>query len=275
MEILENYCTKNSRYKANQKFTPIGVVLHSIGCPQPNAAVLQKSWANNATPYVTHYVLDDAKILHTMPDDRKCWHVGRPGNAKWLGVEMCEPDTIRYLHGAKFAVKDRAAARAYCQKTYKNAVWLLAKLCKEHGWNPQTAILTHGEITRKKLSKTDHVDPEHLWNGLGLNYTLTTLRRDVAEAMGESTPTLTVEVESARSYLKSIKGTYKVTASSLNVRAGAGTKHPILVAIPKDTKVQNYGYYTVANDDMWFYIQVTHKGNTYTGFCSSKYLKMV
>ena len=183
--VIENICINNSRYKANQRIAPVGVVLHSIGVPQPDASVLHRSWANNQSQYLTHYVLDDVKIIHGMPDNRKCWHVGSPGNDKWIGIEMCEPKQIKYKTGATFTVLDKAAAQSYAKACYENAVWLIARLCKEYGWNPQTAILTHNEVTAKKLSKTDHVDPEHLWKGLGLSYSLKTLRNDVAAAMGK------------------------------------------------------------------------------------------
>ena len=184
--ITEKYCTGNRRYKSAEKFTPVGVVLHSIGTPQPSADVLWRYWQNDSSPYVVHYMVDDQKILHCMPDNYKCWHVGSPGNSKWIGIEMGEPSQIKYTSGAMFTVSDLTKARAYAAAAYKNAVWLIAQLCKKYGWNPNTAIYTHYEVTRQKLSKTDHVDPEHLWNGLGMGYSLLTLRRDVAAAMGQA-----------------------------------------------------------------------------------------
>lgn len=78
---------------------------------------------------------------------------------------------------------------------------------------------------------------------------------------------------------KSIAGTYKVTADSLNIRNRAGTDTTkgctILGAIPEGTKVQNYGFYSVVNGTKWLYIQVTYDGFTYTGHCSGKYLKKI
>ena len=184
--ITEKYCTGNRRYKCAEKFTPVGVVLHSIGTPQPSADVLWRYWQNDSSPYVVHYMVDDQKILHCMPDNYKCWHVGSPGNSKWIGIEMGEPSQIKYTSGATFKVSDLTKARAYAAAAYKNAVWLIAQLCKKYGWNPNTAIYTHHEVTAKKLSNTDHVDPEHLWNGLGMGYSLLTLRRDVAASMGQA-----------------------------------------------------------------------------------------
>lgn len=77
----------------------------------------------------------------------------------------------------------------------------------------------------------------------------------------------------AQSFDKTLAGTYTVTASSLNVRNAAGTTNKVLVSIPKGTQVKNYGYYSTANGVKWLYVQFTYKNVTYTGFCSSAYLK--
>ena len=79
----------------------------------------------------------------------------------------------------------------------------------------------------------------------------------------------------AKSFDRSVAGTYTVTASSLNVRdkPGADDKIKVLVAIPKGTKVRNYGYFTMVGKVRWLYVQFTYKGVTYTGFCSGDWLK--
>nr|AFN84589.1 SH3 domain protein [uncultured bacterium scaffold00056] len=81
------------------------------------------------------------------------------------------------------------------------------------------------------------------------------------------------KVDAAQSKDSSLSGTYTVTASALNLRAGAGTGKAILTAIPKGGKVRNYGYYTAVSGVKWLYVQYTAGSKTYTGFCSSKYLK--
>lgn len=78
--------------------------------------------------------------------------------------------------------------------------------------------------------------------------------------------------ESAKSFLKSLSGTYTTTAK-LNMRNGAGTDKLIMVAIPKGTKVQNYGYYTLINNTKWLYVQFTSNNIQYSGFCCDTYLK--
>ena len=184
MQIIEALCTGNSRYKAGERLTPKGVVLHSIGMPQPSAQVLRDYWQRGGSAYVVHYMVDNTRILRCMPENFKCWHVGSPGNAQYLGIEMGEPSQIRYTSGARFTVSDLAAAQQYATAAYKNAVQLIAHLCRKYGWEPENAVWTHAEITRRKLSNTDHVDPQHRWDGLGLGYDLARLRKDVRTAMG-------------------------------------------------------------------------------------------
>lgn len=215
MNIVEKYCTGNNRYKAAQRYTPVGVVLHSIGTPQPKASVLWNYWQNNGSQYVVHYMVDDTQILHCMPDNYKCWHVGSPGNAKYIGIEMGEPRQIHYTSGSRFTVSDLASAQQYVKATYKNAVWLIAQLCKKYGWDPYTAVETHYDVTRRGLSNTDHVDPQHLWDGLGMGYDLLTLRRDVAAAMGQASAAPAPEAPSASGQMYRIRKSWADAASQI------------------------------------------------------------
>lgn len=81
--------------------------------------------------------------------------------------------------------------------------------------------------------------------------------------------------DSARYRSTSLRGTYTVTGSSLNIRHGAGITKSIMVTIPKGTKVQCYGYYSTSLGVKWLYIAFDYRGVTYEGFASSKYLKKV
>lgn len=101
-----------------------------------------------------------------------------------------------------------------------------------------------------------------------------TLSKAGISSSGGSTSgdTSATKIEAAQSYDKSLAGTYKTTAD-LHLRAGAGTGKTSLVIMPKGTSVRNYGYYTTASGKKWLYVQVTVSKKTYTGFCSSAYLK--
>jgi uncharacterized protein YgiM (DUF1202 family) len=79
-------------------------------------------------------------------------------------------------------------------------------------------------------------------------------------------------IESAKSFSSSLVGTYTVKATKLNVRCGAGITKTVLIAIPKGTKVQCFGYYTKVLGVNWLYTQFVYNRKQYTGFISTKYL---
>lgn len=95
------------------------------------------------------------------------------------------------------------------------------------------------------------------------------------ETTAATTTKSKIATGTAQSLSKPLAGTYKVTASKLNVRDKASTSADVLVVIPKDTEVKNYGYYTESNGTKWLYIQFNYKNVLYTGFASSKHLKKV
>ena len=86
------------------------------------------------------------------------------------------------------------------------------------------------------------------------------------------TKTAKKATDAAKAYDKSIAGKYKVTASALNVRNGAGTGKSIMTTIPKGTVVTCYGFHTIASGVKWLYVQFEHQNVIYTGFCSGQYL---
>lgn len=82
--------------------------------------------------------------------------------------------------------------------------------------------------------------------------------------------------ESAKDFLRSMAGTYEVTAKSgLNVRYGAGVTKKKMVAIPYGYKVACHGYYTDKLGTRWLKIRFHYLGIQYTGFASGEYLKKV
>lgn len=97
---------------------------------------------------------------------------------------------------------------------------------------------------------------------------LTNGSKTSGETSGTNAST-TAKAESAKQKDTSLAGTYKVTASALNLRTGAGTNKTILAVMPNGAKVQCYGYYTSVSGTKWLYIVY----NGITGFASSKYLK--
>ena len=58
------------------------------------------------------------------------------------------------------------------------AVELFAKLCRAYDLDPMTAIISHAEGAKQGIA-SNHGDPEHLWKGLGMDYTMDKFRRAV------------------------------------------------------------------------------------------------
>lgn len=101
----------------------------------------------------------------------------------------------------------------------------------------------------------------------------TKVTADTSSSKAEETPNKTkIATGTAQSLSKPLAGTYKTTGS-LNVRNNASKNATILVTIPENTEVKNFGYYTEYDGTKWLYIQFNYKGVLYTGFASSKYLK--
>ena len=64
------------------------------------------------------------------------WHGGGSSNNTHIGVEMCEPASIRYTSGANFLDQDPAATEAAVLRTYGTAVDLFAQLCRTFSLDP-------------------------------------------------------------------------------------------------------------------------------------------
>lgn len=225
MKITEKFCTKNQCYQVGKSFTPKGLMLHSVGCNQPSALVFANSFNTfqpNGRQICVHGVIDanHGEVLQLLPWEMRGWHGGGTSNDTHIGVEMCEPACIKYTQSAAFTCSDLTTARKNCETAYSSAVDLFAYLCKKFGFDPLAdgVIVSHCEGHRRGIA-SNHGDPEHLWSGLGMAYTMDGFRRDVAAAMGvadkpSGTEKYYVQVgafaseENARGYLEKVKKDY-------------------------------------------------------------------
>ena len=168
INVVEAFVTQNPLYQQYTRIKVRKLVLHSVGCPQPSAAVFARQW--QTARYFAHAVLQaDGTVYQVAPWDCRLMHVGA-ANAYSIGVEMTEPDCIRYTGGATFVCSDRARAVAQVTGTYNTAVALFAQLCTQFGLDPLAdgVIIGHAE---------------HLWRQLGMGYTMDGFRADVAAKM--------------------------------------------------------------------------------------------
>ena len=233
MKLVNSIMTKNPCYTAGKKIEVAGLMLHSVGCPQPRASVFIDSW--NRADYdnaCAHAFIDgnDGTVYQTLPWDHHGWHCGKgdngSGNNTHIGVEMCEPACIKYTGGSTFTCSDMVTAKAVAKRTYEAAVELFAMLCEEYGLNPTKdgVIISHAEGHTRGIA-SNHGDPEHLWKQLGMGYTMDGFCKDVKAVMketvsgtqttdfadlSEAEPEKWYRVRKSWADAKSQKGAYKV-----------------------------------------------------------------
>lgn len=178
MEIIEAFAAKNKCYQAGAALVPRGIMLHSIGTPQPSAAALARYFdqyqPGGQSVCVHAFVQADGTVYQTLPWEMRGWHCGGSANSTHIGVEMTEP-------GAGMAY---AEAAAQITGTYRTAVALFAALCETYGLDPLAdgVIIGHAEGHRRGVA-SNHADPEYLWQQYGMGYTMDGFRAAVAEAM--------------------------------------------------------------------------------------------
>ena len=226
MKINQSILTKNDCYLAKKTIKPKGLMLHSVGVPQPKASVFVKNW-NKPVGVCVHGFVDGltGEIYQTLPWNHRGWHCGGSGNNTHIGIEMCEPDSIKYTSGANFYCTDYPKAVQIVERTYNAAVELFAYLCSVYNLNPMTDIVSHKEGCKKGIA-SNHGDPEHLWKGLGTGFTMDTFRKAVQAKLNGSDPSYKV----------------MITTASLNVRTGAGMNYPIV------TQVHRNEVYTIVDE---------------------------
>lgn len=237
---LETNTTKRANYINFQKNGAKGLMLHSVGCPQPSASVFVNNW--NKSSYdraCVHAFIDgNTGVVHQcLPWNFRGWHGGGSSNNTHIGVEMCEPACIKYTGGSSFTCSDLATARAVATRTYNAAVELFAFLCKELNLDPLAdgVIISHSEGYKRGVA-SNHGDPEHLWKGLNLGYTMDGFRKAVAAAMS---PQEEKPAETAKTL-------YRVQTGAFSKKTNATALAAKLKAAGFDTyMVQSGGYYKV------------------------------
>lgn len=245
MKLVTNYLTKNDCYKSGRKITVKGLMLHSVGCPQPKASAFMNQWNRPGKEVCVHgFIQPDGVVYQTLPWNHRGWHCASgakgSGNNSHIGVEMTEPATIKYTNGDSFIDNDPAQTEAHVRATYATAVELFASLCEEFGLDPLAdgVIISHREGHARGIA-SNHGDPEHLWNKFGL--TMDGFRAAVKAAVGGdasgSTPTPEAPGKGgSEAYL------VRVTASALHIRKGPGTNYATV------GQIKDKGVYTIVEE---------------------------
>ena len=181
MQIIPAFVTQNKCYQAGAPLTPRGIMLHSVGTPQPSAAVFARSFnqyqPGGVSVCVHAFAQADGTVYQTLPWEMRGWHCGGSANSTHIGVEMTEPS----------AGMTRSEAAEQIAGTYRTVVELFAELCKQYELDPaQDGVISgHAEGHRRGVA-SNHADPELLWRTYDMGYAMDGFRADVAETMNEN-----------------------------------------------------------------------------------------
>ena len=180
VSIIEALVTNNRCYQIGTPLIPRGIMLHSVGTPQPSARALVRymdQYQPGGQSVCVHAVAQaDGTVYQLLPWEMRGWHCGGSANSTHIGVEMTEPS-----EGMTYA-----EAAEQIAGTYHTAVELFAALCKQYGLDPAQdgVIIGHAEGHRRGVA-SNHADPELLWRTYDMGYTMDGFRADVAEAMNK------------------------------------------------------------------------------------------
>lgn len=229
MKIQSAICTESNCYKANKNIIVKGVMLHSVGCPQPDPKVFRDIWNKPGARACVHAIVGkDGIVLQCLPFTMRGWHAGGAANNTHIGVEMCEPDCIKYTGGATFTCSDTTKAKEMVKRTYETAVELFAMLCKQFSLDPlkDGVIISHAEGHKRGVA-SNHGDPEHLWSQLKMGYTMDTFRKAVAAKLSGEVVTPEPSGTPDKEDVKMPKCPYlvRVSIDDLCIRTGPGVTY--------------------------------------------------
>lgn len=232
MKIIQSILTNNDCFKAGRKIKVQGLMIHSVGVQQPDPMVFIRNWNRPGVQKCVHAFLDNkGNVYQTLPWDHRAWHAGASANNTHIGIEMTEPNTIRYLGGGRFEDLNPVATGKFVRETYEVAVELYAHLCKEFKLDPMKDIISHREGYLKGIA-SNHGDPEHIWRFFGLS--MNGFRAAVKAKMEGPKP-------------QPVNQKVVITANVLNVRESASTNSRVLTTVKKgevytiSEKITNWG----------------------------------
>lgn len=216
------------------------LVIHETANPGASAANHVNYWSNSPA-YAVHYVMDvdGDPVYHTVPDNRKCWHVGN-GNAYTVGIELCH-----------------ATNQDDFNAQWDEAVKWAGDYLNSRGWGVDRMI-SHNDATHR-WGGSDHTDPLSYFNSYGHSWNQ--FKGDVAAYMqtGEVGNGGTV-VDSDNDYVApstsghsgtGFGGTYTCMASTLNIRTAPSTSAGVVGSYHRGGKVTLDDWYIIQDGYVW------------------------
>lgn len=185
MNIVESYLKKNPCYTVGGFLSPTGILVETVGCPQPNAKVLLHNWNRESQTHVCPHILVDGltdNVYQTLPFDMQGHHADDASNTTYIGIMLCEPSNMKYRSDNEVElIGDTEKAREIIENAKTSAAFTCAKLCMLFNFDPLTQIHSRLENVVFPGPKKSH--PEHLWKLLDPNYDMDGFRQAVKAAM--------------------------------------------------------------------------------------------
>lgn len=186
------------------------VVMHYTGNPKDTAKANCNYFASGSRSASAHFFVDDATIYQSVELRDIAWHCGGKQyfhsvcrNSNSFGIEMC-------CTAGNYKISD---------KTIKNAAYLCAYLCEMLGIGADEVdkyVLRHYDITHKKCpAQMANSENDTDWENF---------KKQVKNILAANNSSATV----------ALPYKVKITASVLNVRAGAGTSYKVTTTVKKD-----------------------------------------
>ena len=131
MDIIKRFVSKEKySIKCPYSLSPIGITLHNTA-NSASAANEIAYMERNDKEISYHFAVDEKEIIQALPLDRNAWHAGDgatgSGNRRTIAIEIC---------------RSTSEDLSLFLQAEKNAAWLCASLCLEHGWTTKD-IYTH------------------------------------------------------------------------------------------------------------------------------------
>ncbi len=196
MNLKQYFLTENDCYKAGQKITVKGIMIHSTGANNPclnryiapdDGLLGQNLYGNHwnqakpggievcAHAFIGKLKNGSVATYQTLPWNQKGWHAGGKANDSHIGVEICE---------------DGMMDSDYFNKIYTEALELCVYLCKMYGLTEKD-ILGHYEGFMKRIA-SNHADPKHWFAIQGTS--MDAFRSDVSKRLSAVNATDTKKV---------------------------------------------------------------------------------
>lgn len=189
-------------------------------------------FARNIVKASAHFFVDDDSVTQSVPDNYIAWSVGgkkyssckETGGGKYYGIAT-NANTINIE-----LCDDVKNGKVYpSEKTIENALALTRKLMKKYGLK-KSDVIRHFDVTGKLC-------PAY-WCGTKKKNEEWQKILDRLDGKKETPKKTTTKKESFKPYL------VKITAKTLNVRKGAGTKNKVVTTVKKDE------VYTIVEEKM-------------------------